>query len=140
MPCRISREFGCFLFLWLVPWLCRAQRVPEEIRSIAYPRVARAAGSTGVVVVEFNIGSDGEVLAATALAGPPILSAAVLPVARQWRFAASATNGSAFRAEFEFKLEGNCKTQCCGERFVVHLPNHVTVTAETPSIRPSAAR
>jgi TonB family protein len=114
--------------------------MPEEIPGIIYPRVARLARVTGEVTVEFEIGADGRVIDAKALSGPSLLRAASVKTAKQWHFKASDNEESTFRATFEFRLEGLCRTtQSCNERFVIHYPDRIVITSEIPVIQPAAA-
>jgi TonB family protein len=111
--------------------------VPEEIFGLSYPRIARAASVSGLVVVEFKIKPDGVVAEAIAVSGPRILQFAAIQAAKRWRFKPSRLHNPAFRANFEFRLEGSCKTQCCAENLVIHYPDRVTLTAEFLEIQPS---
>jgi TonB family protein len=52
----------------------------------AYPEAARQAGVRGVVILEITIGEDGSVTDARVLRGIPLLDAAALEAARQWRY------------------------------------------------------
>jgi TonB family protein len=119
--------------------VCRGAWVPTEIPGVSYPRIARAAAVAGPVVVEFQINPDGTVKEATAVSGPSILRVAAVQAARQWRFKPSQANEPAFRATFDFRLEGTCTTQCCSERLVFRYPDGVSVTAEILGVQPSVA-
>ncbi|MBO0725317.1 MAG: energy transducer TonB, partial [Blastocatellia bacterium] len=51
-----------------------------------YPPIARAAGAQGAVRVQVLINETGDVTEATVVSGHPLLRAAALEAARQWRF------------------------------------------------------
>lgn len=51
-----------------------------------YPLIAQAARVEGLVVVELLLDAHGSVQCSRALAGPPLLRAAAVDAARQWRF------------------------------------------------------
>jgi Ca-activated chloride channel family protein len=58
-----------------------------------YPATARAAGASGVVIVEVTVDETGKVIAARALSGPQMLRAAAIAAARQARFAPTKLSG-----------------------------------------------
>jgi protein TonB len=51
-----------------------------------YPAIARQARAAGTVVVRVTIDEDGNVIAAQAVSGHPLLQAAAVAAARQARF------------------------------------------------------
>jgi TonB family protein len=59
-------------------------------RPVVYPAKALAAGVAGKVTVEVEIGADGTVARADAVAGPPVLRAAAAEGVREWQFEAKA--------------------------------------------------
>lgn len=58
-----------------------------------YPAIARQAGASGSVTVEITIDEDGNVSAAHAVAGHPLLQAAAVAAARQAKFAPTKLEG-----------------------------------------------
>jgi TonB family protein len=58
-----------------------------------YPAIARAAHASGAVTVEVTIGENGNVIAAHAVSGHPLLQAAAVNAARQASFAPTRVNG-----------------------------------------------
>lgn len=59
----------------------------------SYPPMARAARVTGTVVVEVTIDEQGNVIAAKAISGPPLLKAAAVAAARGWKFTPTQLSG-----------------------------------------------
>lgn len=57
-----------------------------ELPKSNYPPIARAAHVSGTVEVQVIIGLDGNVIAAAAISGHPLLRASALSAARQTRF------------------------------------------------------
>ena len=51
-----------------------------------YPGIAKAAQVQGEVVLQLDIGTDGRVMKATPLSGPPMLLQAAADAARQWQY------------------------------------------------------
>jgi len=68
---------------------------PVKIRDVrpAYPDDARAAGVTGVVILETRIGVDGSVEEAHVLKSIPLLDQAALDAVKQWKFVPTLMNG-----------------------------------------------
>jgi TonB family protein len=54
--------------------------------SPAYPPIARAAHSSGSVVVQVKVDECGNVVSAKAISGPPLLQRAAVEAAYAWRF------------------------------------------------------
>jgi protein TonB len=54
--------------------------------SPAYPPIARAAHSSGSVVVQVKVDECGNVVSAKAISGPPLLQQAAVEAAYAWRF------------------------------------------------------
>ena len=67
----------------------RALRLPKP----AYPAIARAAGAEGEVEVQVLIDFEGEVVAASAISGHPLLQAASVKAARDSLFAPAKLDG-----------------------------------------------
>jgi protein TonB len=68
---------------------------PQKIvdRAPDYPAGARAAGVSGVVVLEIVIDASGEVQTVHVLRSIPALDLAAIDAARQWRFVPTLVNG-----------------------------------------------
>jgi len=62
-----------------------------------YPETAKAAGVSGAVVVEIEIDEEGNIAAARAISGHPLLKAAAVEAARQWQFEPTMLEGKAVR-------------------------------------------
>lgn len=58
-----------------------------------YPAIARAARVSGPVVVQMVVDEEGSVVAAQVVSGPPLLHAAALKAARDWRFTPTLLDG-----------------------------------------------
>src|SRR5262249_1315202 len=59
----------------------------------SYPPLAMQAGVSGAVMVEVTINEEGEVIAARALSGHPLLQDAAIEAARQWTFSPTMVDG-----------------------------------------------
>jgi TonB family protein len=59
-----------------------------------YPPVAKAAGAQGPVSVQIVIGETGDVESAKAVAGHPLLQAAAVTAAKEWRFTPTKLSGN----------------------------------------------
>lgn len=72
-----------------------AIKPPVKIKDVrpVYPDDARAAGVSGVVIIEARIGVDGSVEAAHVLKSIPLLDEAALDAVRQWKFVPTLMNG-----------------------------------------------
>ncbi|PYS39431.1 MAG: hypothetical protein DMF71_15225 [Acidobacteria bacterium] len=64
-----------------------------------YPAIARAAHASGEVTVEITVGENGEVIAAHAVSGHPLLQAAAVAAARQAKFSPTQLNGEAVKVK-----------------------------------------
>jgi len=64
-----------------------------ELPKPAYPPIARAAHAQGMVEVKVIIGLDGNVIAAAAVSGHPLLQATSVSAARSARFTPTKVNG-----------------------------------------------
>jgi protein TonB len=74
----------------------------------AYPQIARSAHIEGVVQVSIIVDEDGNVMAAEAINGHPLLQQAAVEAARQWKFRPTLLNGRPIKVsgvlKFTFKL------------------------------------
>lgn len=74
-------------------------RQPAKLVDVkpVYPPTALRAGVSGVVILEITIDTDGSVQQARVLRGIPMLDAAAVEAARQWRFEPTLLNGNPVR-------------------------------------------
>jgi protein TonB len=83
--------------------------VPSVPVQPTYPETAKAAQVSGPVTVEIEIDEEGNVAAARAISGHPLLKAAAVEAARQWQFAPTMLEGRAVRVvgslTFNFALD-----------------------------------
>ncbi|MET0647529.1 MAG: M56 family metallopeptidase [Pyrinomonadaceae bacterium] len=63
----------------------------------AYPAIARAAGAEGVVRVKVTVDEDGNVVAASAVSGHPLLQQAAVAAAREAKFRPTVVDGKPVR-------------------------------------------
>jgi len=59
----------------------------------SYPAVAKAAGAQGAVQVQITVNETGQVIAAEAISGHPLLRESALEAARQWAFKPTELSG-----------------------------------------------
>ena len=61
-------------------------RAPRPVRHVdaVYPEEARAAGVSGVVIIEVTVGTDGSVAVARVVRSIPLLDQAALDAVYQW--------------------------------------------------------
>jgi protein TonB len=73
-----------------------------------YPEDAKAARISGTVVVEVTVDEQGNVFAARAISGHPLLKSAAVEAARQWKFQPTTLSGVAVKVistvTFNFQL------------------------------------
>ena len=71
-------------------------QTPKKVVDVppVYPETARAAGITGLVLLEVTVGADGSVTNAKVLRSIPQLDAAALDAVRQWRYEPTLLNGA----------------------------------------------
>lgn len=62
-----------------------------------YPAIAKAAGAQGPVAVQIVVNEAGEVESAKATAGHPLLQAAAVTAAKEWRFSPTKLSGNAVK-------------------------------------------
>jgi len=63
----------------------------------AYPAIAKQAQASGSVTVQITIDEEGNVIAANAVAGHPLLRASALEAARLAKFSPTKMNGEAVK-------------------------------------------
>jgi protein TonB len=70
-------------------------RPPRKVRDVkpVYPAAAIAGATSGIVILEARIATDGSVRDARVLRGGPVLAPAALGAVRQWRFTPTLLNG-----------------------------------------------
>jgi TonB family protein len=77
----------------------------------AYPAIAKAAGAQGTVVVNLQVNEHGDVIAARAVSGHPLLRDAAQDAARQWKFKAAQNHGQPAKTQgiitFNFTLSNS---------------------------------
>jgi TonB family protein len=73
----------------------KATSLPQPV----FPAIARQAHASGAVTVEVTIGENGEVIAAHAVSGHPLLQAAAVTAARQASFTPTRLNGEPVKVE-----------------------------------------
>jgi TonB family protein len=116
-------------------------RGPVHIVGMRYPASARNARIQGVVRIRCLLNPDGSVQGVTIVSGHPILTAAVLENARQWRFGIRETLTGSEQAgllTYEFKLTDPVCTGEYQEQFTFDEPNSVLVTSQFPCWRPDS--
>jgi TonB family protein len=127
----------------LVPGLGLAAWEPAEIVGLNYPRIARQARITGLVVVRVSVKASGSAREADVVSGHPLLGEAARLNALDWKFRTVGSRSDKSDEVFlvyRFVLRGNCAAKNCRELFVVEYPNFVLVRSEMPSIEVSAER
>ena len=113
----IKHHRFCLLFLLLLlvafPSSFMAQtinppdgpRVVKAVAPAAYPQIALQAHAIGKVVVEVEVGADGQVMSARAVEGHPLLQAAAAKAARRWQFAMNDKSSPVkVRLTFDFQV------------------------------------
>lgn len=72
-------------------------RPPAKIRHVSpvYPEDALSARVMGIVILEVNIGTDGNVTDARVLRGVPMLNVAAIDAVKQWQYEPTLLNGTA---------------------------------------------
>lgn len=89
----------------------KATRLPLP----AYPPIAKAAGASGSVKVDVTIDEDGNVVAAKAVSGHPLLQAAAVAAARNAKFSPTKLSGQAVKVQgvlvYTFAAEPLVQTQ-----------------------------
>jgi hypothetical protein len=109
----------------------QAHDYPLVMRADApfYPPLARLAKITGKIDADFTI-KNGEVVAAEAKAGHPLLVKATTENIKSWHFAPEA-NGT-FTATFIYELHGNETATMQNPKVEMQLPTLVKISA-TPT-------
>ena len=70
-------------------------RAPRQVKRVdpVYPEEAKAAGVSGVVIIEITIGTGGSVVKAVVLRSIPLLDQAALDAVYQWEYEPTLLNG-----------------------------------------------
>jgi len=108
--------------------------VPVEIRIPEYPEEAVKAQMADTVEVEETISSNGAVVSSKVTGkANPLLGAAALKAAREWRFDGSASQTRKYVIKFEFAVDvdAESKTEC----FVGPVSATVLLPTQTVRIR-----
>jgi protein TonB len=70
-------------------------QAPHPVKHVdaVYPEEAKAAGVSGVVIIELTLATDGTVADANVLRSIPMLDQAALDAVRQWEYEPTLLNG-----------------------------------------------
>jgi periplasmic protein TonB len=70
-------------------------QAPHPVKHVdpVYPEEAKAAGVSGVVIIEITVATDGTVADARVLRSIPMLDQAALDAVRQWQYEPTLLNG-----------------------------------------------
>lgn len=135
---EVCRDRGAGVFRMYLPNLARItacrppgvrasaqmdQRRVVATREVRYPTIAGAAQIAGAVVVSVDLNEAGQVVAASAVAGPAILRSPSVANARQWRFA----RGKERKATivYDCRIEGLCHNEASS--FTLRHPNVASI-------------
>jgi TonB family protein len=113
-----ARGAAATMVMPVPPVASRQMRVSNDVlagsatRKVApaYPPIAKAARAQGAVQVNVTVDENGNVTAAEAVSGHPLLRDAAIEAARQWQFKPTSLGGQAVKVQglltFNFTLEG----------------------------------
>jgi TonB family protein len=76
-----------------------------------YPALAQQENVQGAVVLQAQVGEDGNVQALKVISGPPLLTAAALEAVRQWHFKPQHEGGEAVPSETRITVNFTISTQ-----------------------------
>src|SRR2546428_14076687 len=96
--------------LLLIPSLALADWEPTEVVGLTYPRAARLARISGVVVLRVSLDNQGSVTGTTVLSGHPVLAQAAGENAQEWKFKKSDRSSTSEDSilVYRFSLSGTC--------------------------------
>jgi TonB family protein len=100
----------------------------KAIKSVppTYPAVAKAAGAQGPVTVQIVVNEAGNVESAKANSGHPLLQAAAVEAARQWKFSPTQLSGNGVKVSgtisFNFTLPK--QDEASGNTIYLRTPGH----------------
>jgi TonB family protein len=125
----------------LAPPAAGGELVPFWLVVPPYPQIARAAHVQGVVVVALTVAPDGRVESATIERDIPLLSKAVLEVARDSGFICRGCIGPMpYRLEYHFQFADFPEQQEAARAVITSTSATLYVLAETPVINVQTAR
>lgn len=118
-----------------VPIVGQSFEPPGVVAAAApvYPAIAVAANAAGEVMVEVNIDADGNVSAADARSGHPLLQRAAKIAARRWKFepAGAGTGPRTARLAFIFRIIQEKRPEA--EIAPVFMPPYKVEITENPA-------
>lgn len=133
--------FACLFVLYGPAARTMGQQSTESPQVVAaaapfYPPIAMAARASSDVVVEVKVGTDGNVLSASARSGHPLLQQAGVLAARRWKFE-PAVEGSGIRtANLTFTFRLNEEKRQPAEITPVFMPPYkVEIVGDSSGIR-----
>jgi TonB family protein len=129
------RVISVFLSLLLLSGQRPEQITVAHLESLSYPGPARVVSIQGSVEVDIKISAAGEVVAASAISGHPLLRRAAEQNARGWKFYSSSQIERQTRINYEFVLE-KPRAYCPETSVVYDLPTRVRVVASLPLPQP----
>lgn len=101
-----------------------------KVKAPEYPAIAHAAHASGSVIVEVEVDSAGNVNSARATSGHPLLRGVAVSAAREWKFAAGASN-THFNLQFDFVdpdlVSVSTDPSRCRDGFVKIDPYHLKI-------------
>jgi hypothetical protein len=99
----------------------------EQLR---YPPLARQAQIEGIVVVKADLDGQGNVVTATAIAGPRLLVPVCLDNIKTWQFSqASNRQSDSVVILYDFRLQGYCLALPCDSTFTFRPRNIAQITS-----------
>jgi TonB family protein len=130
----MSRLLFAAAFLCLVQPQYASQVCVVHVESLDYPRVARAARISGVVVLRAEVGVDGKVQSVQKLEGNKLLVAEAEKNLKKWVF--NAGGPAEIEVMYEFKFTAPPSYYDVPPTLVFDLPTRVRViTGPMPTIR-----
>jgi TonB family protein len=125
----------------LAPPAAGAELVPFWLVIPTYPPIAQAARVHGVVIVALTVGADGRVESTTIERDIPLLSNAVLKIARDSGFICRGCTGSMpYRLEYRFQFADSPEQREAARAVITSTSATLYVLAETPVINVQTAR
>jgi len=125
----------------LAPPAAGAELVPFWLVIPTYPPIAQAARVHGVVIVALTVGADGRVESTTIERDIPLLSNAVLKIARDSGFICRGCTGSMpYRLEYRFQFADSPEQREAARAVITSTSATLYVLADTPVINVQTAR
>lgn len=124
-----------FVLSTIVVQSCLSAQVLSRAQGLHYPRLALLAQIEGQVLLDCSVSTEGTVTSVTVVSGPRLLAAAAVTAAKGWHFAKAdrSKDASTVRLIFEFRLQGQCDTDCCtneSEEVSFYPPYRIVVTSK----------